>query len=224
MKPSEARTVEAELRADRRLDDRQAARVPQPVERDGRRHCPRDGSRLTSEPYLDGIEWSCWQCGYRWYDGDRRWHRAEGALELAEPEGAGPMTNSHHTQQQPAGPAMPEKRWDQLAQERLAALLTRINAVTELHREAEAIHRALTAYGVGDLPALPWLGPQVKRTYGERTCPRCGSAFMARYQGAKFCGASCASSAKWAAWREREAWAACSDTTGSANLSAPALS
>lgn len=105
---------------------------------------------------------------------------------------------------------MPAKGWDQLAVERLAALLTRIAAAAELQREAEAIHRALTAYGVGDLPALPWLGrPQpgshVKRTYGERTCPRCGSAFMARYQGAKFCGASCASSAKWAAWREREA-------------------
>lgn len=211
-KVSEARIVDAELRAAGKLDDSRAARVRPPVERDGRRRCPRDGARLTSEPYLDGIEWSCLMCGYRWYDGDRRWHRAEGALELAEPEGAGPMTNSHHTQQQPAGPAMPEKRWDQLAQERLAALLTRINAVTELHREAEAIHRALTAFGMEGLPALPWVqegkprparGPH--RPLGERSCEGCGATFTARHAAARFCSISCANRAGWAARRGRAA-------------------
>lgn len=200
-KVSEARIVDAELRAAGRLDDSRAARVPAPVERDGRRRCPRDAARLTSEPYLDGMEWSCWQCGYRWYDGDRRWHRAERTLEQDEPEGAGAMTNSHHTQQQ-TGPAMPAKSWEQLAQERLTALLTRINAVTELHREAEAIHRALTAFGVEGLPALPWVqegkpraprGPH--RPLGERSCEGCGATFAAKHAAARFCSMSCANQA-----------------------------
>lgn len=51
-----ARLVALELRAAQRLDDRQAARVRPPVERDGRRYCPRDRrARLSRQPYLDGF-------------------------------------------------------------------------------------------------------------------------------------------------------------------------
>lgn len=66
-KASEARTLETELRAAQRLDDRQAARVRPPVERDGRRYCPKGGTRLAREQHPSGTEWMCWQCGYRWY-------------------------------------------------------------------------------------------------------------------------------------------------------------
>lgn len=46
--------------------------------------------------------------------------------------------------------------WKHVALDQLDRLLREIAAIGPKHTEAESIHRALTAYGMTDLPALPW--------------------------------------------------------------------
>lgn len=45
-----------------------ATTVPPPVrDNQGRPRCPKGGTRLAREQHPSGVEWMCWQCGYRWY-------------------------------------------------------------------------------------------------------------------------------------------------------------
>lgn len=109
---------------------------------------------------------------------------------------------------------MPEKSWNQLAEERLRALLARINAMTELQREAEKIYAVLTLWGRSGLPSLPWVGQRKprpsgasypKRPLGERSCAGCGTTFTAKHPAARFCSMSCANRTNYAARQERAA-------------------
>lgn len=67
-----------------------------------------------------------------------------------------------------AEPSPAKLSWDQAARKRLESLLTALAKADDLRTEAERIHAALTAFGVTDLPPLPWVVAPPPRAERER--------------------------------------------------------
>jgi hypothetical protein len=72
-------------------------------------------------------------------------------------------------------------KWYEVAGDRLMRLLESIQRIEGYKLEAERIHAALVAYGLTDLPPLPWAATPVKLLpAGDMRCAVCGRPFTRR--------------------------------------------
>lgn len=103
----------------------------------------------------------------------------------------------------PARPPAPPA-WDDLAASRLRELLTQIEAIDELRREATRVHAALLAYGRA-VDSLPWSesGQPVRSSRPAQPCAPCGRAFYPPHRKSRYCTVRCGSLATAARFRQQ---------------------